>query len=322
MFAWNRGAGAGRWWSRLAGGERRRRIDREDALRHLYHSEEAGLAATVDSLAGACRRGPDGAASTLEELQACGWVTWQERRVVLSDDGRQQAMQVVRAHRLWERHLAERTGVPAGRWHRQADAAEHDLEPAETERLAARLGHPTFDPHGDPIPTAAGDLPATAAQTPATDLAVGQRAVITHVEDEPEGVHERLLAAGLFAGAGIERRESGQNDLCLVDDRGITHHLDPPMAAALSVTPAAPVRPARPLSEVEVGGAVRVQALAPDCRGLERRRLLDLGIVPGTVLHVEHRAATGDPTAYRIRGSVVALRREQAQRILVQAPPA
>jgi DtxR family Mn-dependent transcriptional regulator len=57
--------------------------------------------------------------------------------------------------------------------------------------------------------------------------------------------------------------------------------------------------------------------LAPACRGLQRRRLLDLGLVPGTDVTAEMVAAIGDPTAYRVRGTLVALRTEQARHVQI-----
>lgn len=73
------------------------------------------------------------------------------------------------------------------------------------------------------------------------------------------------------------------------------------------------------LSGLRPGRSTRVVALSPACRGQERRRLLDLGFVPGTLVEVEMVSPAGDPTAYRVRGSVVALRREQANLIRVSS---
>ena len=77
----------------------------------------------------------------------------------LSDTGRAYALRVLRTHRLLERFLADRTGTRPAEWHLQAERREHQLSLDETERLARRMGHPLYDPHGDPIPTATGELP-------------------------------------------------------------------------------------------------------------------------------------------------------------------
>jgi DtxR family transcriptional regulator, Mn-dependent transcriptional regulator len=74
----------------------------------------------------------------------------------------------------------------------------------------------------------------------------------------------------------------------------------------------------RTLVEVGLGEAVRVLGISPACQGPQRRRLLDLGVVPGTTIVPELVSTWGDPVAYRIRGAVIALRREQASWIEVE----
>ena len=71
------------------------------------------------------------------------------------------------------------------------------------------------------------------------------------------------------------------------------------------------------LGALQPGQSAKVRSIAPGCRGAERRRFMDLGILPGTIIAAEMRSPSGDPTAYRIRGALVALRREQADQIQV-----
>ena len=75
------------------------------------------------------------------------------------------------------------------------------------------------------------------------------------------------------------------------------------------------------LSELRTRERGRVVSVSPRCRGAERRRLMDLGIVPETMIEVEMRSPVGDPTAYRIRETLVALRKEQAAVINVVRVP-
>ena len=76
------------------------------------------------------------------------------RGVVLTDAGRRVALEVMRHHRLLETYLAEHLGVPWDRVHQEAEALEHVLSEDLEARIAAKLGEPTHDPHGDPIPSA------------------------------------------------------------------------------------------------------------------------------------------------------------------------
>jgi DtxR family Mn-dependent transcriptional regulator len=102
----------------------------------------------------------------------------------LTPDGRSYALQIVRAHRLWERYLADETGFDETKWHAKAEQYEHQLTPHDATKLAGRLGYPLMDPHGDPIPTAHGELVDRSGQA-LTTLTPGQDARILHLEDEP-----------------------------------------------------------------------------------------------------------------------------------------
>jgi DtxR family Mn-dependent transcriptional regulator len=77
----------------------------------------------------------------------------------------------------------------------------------------------------------------------------------------------------------------------------------------------------RTLADADRGETVRVTAISPGCQGPQRRRLLDLGVVPGTEITPELVSTSGDPVAYRIRGALIALRRRQAEWIEVDAGP-
>src|SRR3954471_15854053 len=80
------------------------------------------------------------------------------RGVSLTPAGLKVALEVIRHHRLLERYLAEELGVPWDRVHDEAEVLEHVLSEELEELIAAKLGHPTHDPHGDPIPTADGRI--------------------------------------------------------------------------------------------------------------------------------------------------------------------
>lgn len=67
------------------------------------------------------------------------------------------------------------------------------------------------------------------------------------------------------------------------------------------------------LRDLKPGQQAKVVNISQGCQGAERRRFMDLGIVPGTIIEAEMTSPSGDPTAYNIRGAVIALRREQAQ---------
>ena len=99
-----------------------------------------------------------------------------------------------------------------------------------------------------------------------------------------------------------------------------------PIAANTSVMPlpeerAMALEPGEQLTALKSGEQGQVVSISPACRGAERRRLMDLGILPGTLVEAEMTSPSGDPTAYRIRGTLIALRREQANLIHIIRQP-
>ncbi len=296
----------------------------EDALKHLHECERAGRGCAVVELAGRLGIGENEAADVATELSEHGLARLSDEGLGLTEAGRRYARRVLRTHRLWERYLADRTGVPAGSWHAEAERVEHELSAEEAEALATRLGDPRYDPHGDPIPTTAGEVPAPRG-VPLPRVASGQGVVVTHVEDEPREVFDRLVAAGLAPGLALEvvegmdgpdpasrvvlRVHGEMLELRAVDAANVT-------VEALRAGESAP-GPRRTLRDAALGEPVRVVGISPACQGPQRRRLLDLGVVPGTRIVPELVSASGDPVAYRIRGALIALRRGQAEWIEV-----
>ena len=139
-----------------------------------------------------------------------------------------------------------------------------------------------------------------------------------HLEDEPEGIYRRAAMAGIFAGSRLRvlAREADHLRVA-VEDRICALPLA--VAAAIRVEPCAATVPVRPLSSLREGASARIASLSPSIVGGERRRMLDLGLVPGTVVERDFDSMLGSPTAYRVRGAMIALRKEQADRIFVEA---
>ncbi|KAB2921125.1 MAG: hypothetical protein F9K22_14460 [Bacteroidetes bacterium] len=308
-------------WNRARRGVRRVLI--EDALKHLYDCEYNHLPCTVRSIAGALDIRADEAASLVSRLSSLGLLLTHDTGVALTPEGRSYALRVIRVHRLWERYLADETSVPETEWHASAEHQEHRMTPAQAEALAAQIGNPHFDPHGDPIPSPSGEMPPRKGRS-LLSLNEGDTAVVTHIEDEPEAVYAQLTAQGVYAGMHLMLIERTNERVRLAAD-GDEIVLAPVVAGNLTVEPVEPsaatetvTGPVETLAGVEPGEEAVVLSISKACRGQQRRRLLDLGIVPGTTVRAEMRSASGDPTAYAVRGTLVALRRNHAQMIFVQ----
>jgi len=300
------------------------RVRVEDALKHIYDHESSGRTASIASLGGALETPPARVVTLVQRMQQAGLLRLTDGRILLTDEGKRYALQVIRAHRLWERYLADRTGVDPRDWHSNADRQEHRITPERANALAEELGYPRIDPHGDPIPTADGEVPEQdLLVTSLSELGVGVPAHVVHIEDEPEVVFAEILAHGVHPGHDLTvlRRD----DLRIVfelDGRQLT--LAPVVAANISVRPLHEDReeqnpvPRATLADVELGHHAEIVRISEACRGIERRRLMDLGLVPGTRIALERRGMTGGSSAYRVRGTLIALRREQADTIGVE----
>lgn len=300
-------------------GELSDRVRLEDGLKHLYTFEAAAMPCSVDSLAGALGTSRGRAVSIVRRLEETDLIRLETDNIVLTDEGRAYALRIVRTHRLWERYLADRTGTAPVEWHTQAERLEHGLSEDQVENLAASMGYPLYDPHGDPIPTAAGVLPPVRGVS-LTALGEGQSARVIHVEDEPEEVYRTIRRAGIHPGT-LLRLDALEPTRVHLTVEGHPHVLEPLAARNLTVEripSAAAEMGVERLDTLRPGEEGVVVRLAGGVQGAQRRRLLDLGLVPGTVIRVELSSASGDPMAYRIRGAVIALRRAQADDILIR----
>ena len=298
----------------------RRRAMYEDVLKHMLAWERRGKTATPESVTGALGLGPKRVLDLITRMESRGLVSPGEEGLSLTPEGERLALHVVRAHRLLERYLADDAGMPMGKLHQAAEKGEHNLSPEDADALEAHLGHPARDPHGDPIPTAAGEL-APLEGVALSSWPAGEPARIVHIEDEPEVIFQQILAAELRPGMTIRVLEDTPQRLVVSDG---ANELRLSHAVAANIQVAAPEREAsRP------AGAIRLTQLRPnveaevleideECRGFSRRRLMDLGLTRNASIAVALENTFGDPRAFRIRGTTIALRTAQARHVWVR----
>jgi len=284
----------------------------------MQNAEDAERGLSLQVLAADLQITASQAADLVDELEKRQLIAMADGLIQLTSSGRSYAMQIIRAHRLWESFLAEKTGFAASEWHQRADIREHMLSPEEADELSAQLGYPRFDPHGDPIPSAEGELERTESQALA-NLGSDEIARIVHIEDEPDSIAAQILAEELEPGMLVQHIEVAPHQVRFWSN-GEEHVLAPIVAANISVKRVQREIPdeqmgSEKLSALKKGESAEVVRISPACRGAERRRLMDLGILPGALVETEFKSPGGDPTAYRIRGAVIALREEQAKLI-------
>ncbi|MEA3335131.1 MAG: metal-dependent transcriptional regulator [Chloroflexota bacterium] len=299
----------------------------EDALKCIHKSEMRGQVPTVDSIAGGIQVPRDTVAGILEMMQDLGLVETGEGEIRLTPEGRDAALRIIRAHRLFEQYLADRTSYDESEWHERAERYEHALQLDDIDALSASLGNPTHDPHGDPIPDSTGDFVAHGGLSLAS-MSADTMVQIVHIEDEPDTVYAQLVAEGLYPGMDALITEISPRRIRFWAN-GEEHVLAPLLAGNISVVPLVhearasdlPADRGQTMAILELGERGEVTALSPRIRGAERRRLMDLGLLPGTIVTAELRSPGGDPTAYRIRDALIALREDQAEQISVNRLP-
>ena len=311
---------SGLFWRWQRGRQNTERILKEDALKHIHQCEMHGGVPTIKSVAGALNIAPNQVSHILDQLHEHDLLFMQDGKFHLTLAGSEYALRIIRAHRLYERYLADESGYAEEEWHTQAERQEHFINSDDLDALAFRLGNPIYDPHGDPIPTADGQIAYAENRVPITALEVDRLARIVHMEDEPETVYAQLVAEGLMVGQIVRLTEISPQRVRFWA-AGDEHILAPLVANNISVVPLPDKIPVpeeqagTPLSSLKPGETAHVVSLSPRIRGVERRRLMDLGLLPGTEIRTELVSAGGDPVAYRIRGALIALRRKQSDLI-------
>ena len=178
----------------------------EDYAKAIYTLQERGDGCSVTTNALAERLGVTAASASamVKRLDGMGLVTHvRYRGVQLTPKGTAIALEVLRHHRLLELYLSESLGVPWDRVHDEAEVLEHVLSEELEELIAAKLGDPTHDPHGDPIPTREGLMPAERTVS-LQALAAGDCGRFVRISDSDPEMLRYLAARGIAPGDDFE----------------------------------------------------------------------------------------------------------------------
>ena len=177
----------------------------EDYAKAIYAlSRRGGGVVSTNALAERLGVTPASASAMVKKLAERGLAAHAPYKgVELTEAGERVALEVLRHHRLLELYLSEHLGVPWDRVHDEAEALEHVLSEDLEARIADKLGHPTHDPHGDPIPSA--ELVIDEGDTHALEtLPVGARGRFVRVSDADPTMLRWLHEQGIELGAAVE----------------------------------------------------------------------------------------------------------------------
>ncbi|MFC7204299.1 metal-dependent transcriptional regulator [Haloferax namakaokahaiae] len=177
----------------------------EDYLKAIYTIQmEQGAPVSTSAIAEYLGKTPPTVTSMLGKLEERGLVEREKYKgSELTEEGRTVALEVLRHHRLLEAYLTEHLDYSWSEVHEEADALEHHISEEFERRVAAALGNPTVDPHGDPIPSADLTPPESESSAFLSEHVVGDRLVVTRVSDRDPEELDYLSKAGVTPGTTI-----------------------------------------------------------------------------------------------------------------------
>lgn len=271
------------------------------------------------------------------KLQDQGLVIYKPYKgALLTQEGQRYAHYILRRHRLWEVFLVERLGFDYDEAHEAACYMEHATPDRVADRLDAFLSYPAVNPQGEPIPRAEGILPACIA-IPISDLDAGKQAHILQCQVS-EPVRVALDAQGVRPGAKVDLLVASEQNVLLhvngshvslartLADKILVEPIEEGSSGECTLQPLLEPEHVKDLSEpatqqvsldtVRVGQrgvVVRIEGKGP-----ARRRMMDMGLVPGAEVKVVRVAPLGDPIEFQVKGYSLSLRKTEASNITVE----
>ncbi len=175
----------------------------EDYLKAIYQLSPEGRPAATSEIANLLALSAPSVTGMVKRLSEHGLLEHiPYKGVQLTEDGRRAALRMVRRHRLIEAYLVEFLGYSWDTVHEEAERLEHAVSDTMIERMAGALGNPTVDPHGDPIPTADGEVQELACVA-LSDVPIGKTVEISRVqESQPERLRY-IASLGLRPGVHV-----------------------------------------------------------------------------------------------------------------------
>jgi DtxR family transcriptional regulator, Mn-dependent transcriptional regulator len=176
----------------------------QDYLKSIYHIHRDQGRVTTQALAERMEVSAPSVTGMIKKLSEMKLVKYTPYRgVSLTAAGEKVALEIVRHHRLLERYLAEALGYSWDKVHAEAEKLEHHISEEFEDAIAAFLGHPETDPHGDPIPAKDGTIREQAPQRLA-DATPGGKCVVTRVSDRDSKLLAYVASLGIRPATHIE----------------------------------------------------------------------------------------------------------------------
>jgi len=198
-------------------------ISKEDYLSAIYKYRDNDGTIKANRIAEKLSISNAAVTDMLKKLAKDGLVNYKRYQgIKLTVDGEEYAKNMVRRHRIWEVFLHQIVGMPWDKVHEEAHNLEHSSSDELINRMEEMLDFPTFDPHGDPIPSKEGVLPKQKKSLPLSLLKGDAKAKVVRVNDFDDGFLNYLSRIGIELGKEIYIKEVFEFDhslLVKVDDR-------------------------------------------------------------------------------------------------------
>jgi DtxR family Mn-dependent transcriptional regulator len=217
-------------------------VAEEEYLQTIFWLMEAGLPITGANIAKAMQLSPPTVHEMIKRLERDGYVTRSADKILhLTEDGRAEAEQITRRHRMIERFLTDVLGIPWDEVHEEAERLEHAMSPVLEERMRAAIGEANTCPHGHPIDGVREE------GAPLADVDLGAKVVVLRFENEAESLLHYLMDIGVHP--GLEGTVSAKDDdSVLIESADGKHEITRTVAETVTVRadPAPPPRAALP----------------------------------------------------------------------------
>ena len=159
----------------------------ENYLKAIYHLSDGGeKSVSTNAISDALKTKPASVSDMIRKLAGKGVIEYQKYHGVhISEEGKKNALMIIRKHRLWEVFLVEKLKFNWDEVHEIAEQLEHIRSSLMISRLDEFLGYPQYDPHGDPIPDENGIIQSK-PRVPLSKLNVGDEVKLTSVSDSSD----------------------------------------------------------------------------------------------------------------------------------------
>ena len=176
-------------------------VSQENYLKAIYKLASREGVASNQAIASVLESTPASVTNMLRKLTEMGWIDYEAYRgATLTAAGNKRALELVRKHRLWEVFLVDKLQYDWDAVHPLAEELEHIGGEELVNRLDAFLGHPQYDPHGDPIPDSEGNIRKRQHVMAASELNVGEDFAVCGVRDSSSLFLQHLDRLGIELG--------------------------------------------------------------------------------------------------------------------------